>query len=558
MLITLLLMPVSKAGNKNDAYNFDELDRCLSERQKYVDAKETKIHNLSKTLFYKQNTTEKQFEIYFSLYKEYQSFQYDSAYSYASKMLRVAEQLNDYNRIGRSKIALSFSCRSRGVYKEAYELLYSIDQNKLNADVLTDLYAYKSSLNIELAIFFGKEPYYSKYYKESLETARTTDKIATHDNIFVKSARIRIYELGKKYPEAIKLATDYLSKSPPDNHDYAMLAADIAGYYIMLGDTANAIKYYTKSSIADIKSATKETTAIRILAEILYKEKDFKRSHNYIVQALDDATYYNADQRKMQISTVFPIIEAEIFDTVKQQKNNLMIYSIAISCLLVSLLLALFVINRQRKRLNSAKVLIEQQNNELLASNNELTKSQKKISKQNSELLQTNDKLKEAQRIKEEYIGYFFTANSVYIEKLEDYRKLVNRKVRNKQMEDLLQISNTSELQQDRENMFALFDQIFLKLFPDFVERFNQLFQPEDRVNLKNTNNSLSAELRIFALIRLGITESERIAKFLDYSVHTVNNYKTKVKNRSIVPNELFEQKIMQIESIETIIDPEK
>ena len=93
--------------------------------------------------------------------------------------------------------------------------------------------------------------------------------------------------------------------------------------------------------------------------------------------------------------------------------------------------------------------------------------------------------------------------------------------------------------------MFALFDQIFLKLFPDFVERFNQLFQPEDRVNLKNTNNSLSAELRIFALIRLGITESERIAKFLDYSVHTVNNYKTKVKNRSIVPNELFEQKIM-------------
>ena len=272
------------------------------------------------------------------------------------------------------------------------------------------------------------------------------------------------------------------------------------------------------------------------------------------MQALEDAEFYNARQRKVQVSNIFPIIEAERFQVIQQQKNNLLIYLAALSLLLVLLSFAVFVILKQTSRLNKAKKLIQQQNVELLDSNKELTKSQEKIQRQNNELLLINEKLKETQRIKEEYIGYFFSANSSYLEKMEEYRKLVARKIKNKQAEELLQINSSTSFQQERENMFDLFDQIFLKLFPDFVNQYNQLFNPEDRVILKN-EHILNAELRIFALIRLGISESERIAQFLDYSVHTVNNYKTKVKNRSFVPNELFEQRIMQIESIKTDIE---
>lgn len=168
-------------------------------------------------------------------------------------------------------------------------------------------------------------------------------------------------------------------------------------------------------------------------------------------------------------------------------------------------------------------------------------------------MLRVNEKLKEVHRIKDEYIGYFFSVNSSYIEKTEEYHKMVARKIRNRQFDELLELSATSGLRKEKEDMFALFDQIFMKLFPDFVDRYNQLFNEEDRFVIK-PDGMLSPEIRIFALIRLGITESERIARFLDFSLSTVKNYKTKAKNRSTVPNEIFEQKIMEIESVKTEI----
>jgi hypothetical protein len=552
LFLTIAL--ISGAQNKNASYNFEELNQCIVNKKIYSDAKIHRIHDLLGLLEERRNTSIQKFNICSHLYQEYKTFQYDSAFAYATRMLNIAEHIGDVNLIGESRIALSFSCRSGGLYKEAYDLLYSIDPQKLNPDVRTDLFAYRSSFNIELAQFFGKDPYYTKYYNESLEASRMTAKIATHEDISVISAKVRILELEKDYRGAIRLTTKYLKTKKPDQHDYAMLAANIAGYLLTLKDTTQAIRYYIAASVADIKSATKETTAIRILAEILYKQKDFKSAHSYIMQALDDANFYNARQRKIQVGNIFPIIEAERFDVIKQQKNSLLIYSVLISILGLLFLLAIFVILKQTTKLNRAKKLIQKQNEELLISNEDLTCIQKEINKQNKELLQINDKLKETHRIKEEYIGYFFSASSTYLQKLDDYRKLVNRKIRNKQIEELMQLNNAYDIQQERENMFALFDQIFLKLFPDFVNQFNLLFKPEDQIVLRS-ENILTSELRIFALIRLGITESERIASFLDYSIHTVNNYKTKVKNRSIVPNELFEQKIMEIESIKTNIE---
>ena len=542
------------AQNKNAGHYFEELDQCIADKKVYTDAKTNRIQDLAVLLDNNRNSLSQKFDICTRLYEEYKSFQYDSAYAYATRMLNIAEKMKDQNLIGQSKIALSFSCRSGGLYKEAYDLLCSIDPNTLNDTNKSELYAYHSSFNLELAQFFQKEPYRSHYYQESFYYAKMVSPFAWHGSAAICTAKARVYALEKDYRQALTTAFFYLRKEKPYEHGYAMISADIADYYLSLKDTAQAIRYYVASSIADIKSATKETTSITALAKLLYKQKDFKRAHNYIMQGLENANFYNALQRKIQITSILPIIEAERFDMVKQQKNNLFIYAVAISILVLLFLIAIVIILKQTKRLNAAKELILEQNEELRASNQELTNVQERISKQNKELLQINEKLKETQRIKEEYIGYFFSANSAFLQKMEDYRKLVNRKIRNKQLEELIQITNSSDIQQEREQMFALFDQIFLKLFPDFVNHYNQLFHPEDQVILK-TNNILTLELRIFALIRLGINESERIASFLDYSVHTVNNYKTKVKNRSIVPNESFEHEIMKIESIKTIIN---
>jgi uncharacterized protein (UPF0297 family) len=219
-------------------------------------------------------------------------------------------------------------------------------------------------------------------------------------------------------------------------------------------------------------------------------------------------------------------------------------------------MISTLIILKQKKRLNSARLLIVKQNSDLLESNEQLKESQKKISKQNIDLVHINERLKEVHRIKDEYIGYFFSTNSAYLDKTEDFRKMVVRKIRNRQFDELIELSAATDLRKEREDMFELFDQIFMKLFPDFVIRYNQLFNEEDRVYIKS-DGMLTPEIRIFALIRLGITESERIAKFLDFSLSTVKNYKTKAKNRSIIPNELFEHKIMEIESVKTEI-PEK
>jgi Response regulator containing a CheY-like receiver domain and an HTH DNA-binding domain len=150
-------------------------------------------------------------------------------------------------------------------------------------------------------------------------------------------------------------------------------------------------------------------------------------------------------------------------------------------------------------------------------------------------------------RIKDEYIGYFFTANSSYIEKTEDFQKVVIRMIKNRKFEELIRLADSENLEKERKDMFSLFDQIFLRLFPDFINQYNLLFEEEDRVEMKDDKVQLTPEIRIFALIRLGISNNESIAKFLNLSLSTIKNYKTKVKNRSNVPNELFEQKIMEI-----------
>ena len=171
--------------------------------------------------------------------------------------------------------------------------------------------------------------------------------------------------------------------------------------------------------------------------------------------------------------------------------------------------------------------------------------AQQLLNEKNEHLQHTNERLNEANRIKEEYIGYFFNNNLAYVEKMDELRKMVARKVRAGQHEELLKLPAAAENRREREELFALFDRIFLSLFPDFVERYNDLFNEENRLEV--TQNILPAELRIFALIRLGITSSDRIATFLDFSLSTVKNYKTKARNRSRIPNELFEQKIMEI-----------
>lgn len=528
-----------------------KLDACIEKRSEYEISKIQRIKKLESTLEKDNIPLANQYELYAGLYNEYQSYKYDSAYSFAGKMLGSAQKLNDKNRIVKSKIALGFSCMSAGLYKEASEISASINFTGLRDNVQVELYSFLSTLNLNMSYFSASEPYHTEYKNKSLIYCKKWLALSPIESSEYHLAKIREYQFENNYVEAIRKSEQYLSTKNIQPHDYAIVASTLGYFYQIQKDTTKAILYFASAAIEDVKMATKETAAIRQLAELLYKKGDIQHAYSYANLALDDANFYNARQRKIEVGQILPIIEAGRFQIIKEQKDKLLIYSGLISILFTLVLIATIIILNQKKRLNSARLLIVEQNNNLLETNEELNEIQKKISNQNLDLLQINERLKEAHRIKDEYIGYFFQTNSNYLEKIDNFRKMVARKIRNGQFDELSHLNETSDLRKEREEMFASFDQIFMRLFPDFVDRYNQLFKEEDRVAVK-ASGMLTPEIRIFALIRLGITESERIAKFLDFSLSTVKNYKTKAKNRSVIPNEFFEQKIMEIESVKT------
>jgi hypothetical protein len=194
----------------------------------------------------------------------------------------------------------------------------------------------------------------------------------------------------------------------------------------------------------------------------------------------------------------------------------------------ILVLVFLVIIVRQVKKLKTAEVL---------------------ITNANHNLQEINHQLREADKIKEEYIGYYFNINSDYIDKIEDVLKAIDQKLMARKFDDIRFIVNNINLKREREELFVSFDKVFLKLFPDFVTTFNSYFKEENRIVLKD-NQLLNTELRIFALIRMGINDTEKIARILDYSVNTIYTYKTKVKSKSTLPNEEFEKKIMEIMTV--------
>lgn len=527
-----------------------DLEKAIAQKERFEKEKLSRIQQLSQQLTAQSLTAAERYLLCRDLCHEYQSFKYDSAYVYSQRMLLSALQMGDKMKITESKIAVSNSCISAGLYKEAFEVANSIDTVSIDTMARAALYSLLSTMYMEMAIFVHAEPFLADYRNQS---RRYTQQVLTMagpaQNVILE--KLRMCQLNDDYDRLVDLAETYLATNTEKTRLRAMVASLLGFAYRTKGNNSKAIVHFSHAAVLDLEMAIKETAAIRQLAEILFAMGDVERAYEYANIALADANFYNARHRKIEIGNVLPIIDSGRFDIIKRQKNQLWVYFTISSMLFMVVLLAALLIFHQLRRLAKARMLILEKNEELSVRNGELEAREQQISHQNHELHHINNKLIEANRIKDEYIGYFFSINSTYIEKIENLHKMVVKKVRNRQFEDLLQLAGATELQSERENMYVLFDQTFVKLFPDFVARYNQLFPNEDKLVLKNEHN-LNAELRIFALIRLGVTETERIAKFLNYSVHTVNNYKTKAKNRSFVPNEQFESRIMEIESVQT------
>jgi hypothetical protein len=509
------------------------LDDVVANRQDYVDKRNERIARLQAEL--KNAVPASRYTIYFKLYEEYKTFIYDSAFTYASKLQDEAYRSHDASKITFAKVKLGFILVSSGMFKEALDSLHTVNRSVLADSQRVEFYSLMARTYYDL-VDFNRDRYFTQLYTRlgnhyidsALQFCETTAN-AFHSLQAMRHLR------RQEYTAATADLANVLHRAGLTDAELA-IAASTQGYiYLQTGKIDDAILMLIKASAADVRSSTKETLAILNLAELLYKKGDVLRAYEYVKIAMDDANFYGARHRKIQVAAIFPIIEGHKLNTVEHQRKLLITYAVVITILSLITITSAVIIYKQFRKLKQAEERI--------------THANQNLQEANALLKEVNNRLMEANKIKEEYIGYYFNINSEYLVKIQAFKQAIDTKLMTKKYEDIRYVVNNINLKKEREELYLSFDKVFLKLFPDFVTTFNSFFKEEDRIVLKD-GQLLNTELRIFALIRMGIHDTEKIAKILDYSINTIYNYKARIKSKSMVANEEFEQKIMEIKAL--------
>ncbi len=528
-LILALFSVLDVFSQTNTDSLLQALNKAIEKKDVYVQAKLARIHALGTQLRSLRDPSPLgRFDLYNKLYHEYKVFIYDSAFHYAQKLSRIAYQFHDPSRISYGKVKTGFILVSAGMFKETFDTLKTVEVRSLPDSSKIDYYSVMARTYFDLGNY-DNDPYYNPIYITRgslyLDSALRLCQPGSYNYLYLSNYKNL---MTGNTNEALKEVHLLLTTLKITDHQRAVNSHHLGTLYLAKGQTDQALEAYVTAAIADIHSATKENAAMNSAADIVYKKGDIKNAYELIKQAMEDALFYGAKQRKIQIGSILPIIAADKLTNVESQRRLWLIYSSALTVLAFLVLVFAFIIVRQVKKLKNAELLIKATNHSLQ---------------------ETNHMLREADKIKEEYIGYYFNINSDYIDKIEEVKKAIDQKLMTKKFDEIRFIVDNINLKREREDLFVSFDKVFLKLFPDFVTIFNSYFKEEDRIILKD-NQLLNTELRIFALIRMGIGDTEKIARILNYSVNTIYTYKTKIKSKSLVPNEEFEKKIMEIMTV--------
>ena len=527
--------------NKSTDALLHKIDGLVKNRRTYGVEKETRIADL-KRLLAEAASDEQRYGFCGRLFDEYRAYNLDSSFVYAQRKEELAHRLNKQDYLDDSAMNIAEVMGTTGMYKEALELLGKIDKKTLP----DYLYGYYYHLYRTIYGLMGdyavtekaKKEYYrmTDLYRDSLLQVNASDSLG---HALVMADKCIVHA---RYDEAIDMLMEYYRKPSLDDHAQAMIAYTISEGYRLKGDKQGQKHYLALSAIADLKSAVKEYVSLRKLASLVYEEGDIDRAYNYLKCSLEDATLCNARLRTLEISQVFPIIDKAYQLKTERQQREMKISLICISLLSVFLLAAIFFVYKQMKKVAAARREVVDTNTLLQELNEELHNS-------NSQLKEMNHTLSEANYIKEEYIGRYMDQCSTYLDKMDLYRRSLNKIAAAGRVEELYKAIKSSQfLDEELKEFYANFDVTFLQLFPNFVDEFNALLtepmQPKP-------GEQLNTELRIFALIRLGITDSTKIAQFLRYSVTTIYNYRTRVRNKALGEREEFEAKVMKIGKVE-------
>jgi hypothetical protein len=529
------------------------LNQKLANRGMYDQKKVADIEKIRADLYRNYASPSKRYSNYDRLYNAYKSYVHDSAYVYCLKLNASARMLNDEQKINLSKIKMGFVLVSAGMFKEGLDTLKLVNVSRLNKQEKYEYLFLQARSHFDLADYDKISDYYARYnqiglnYCDSIIRSTRPDSYAYLSASGLKAIRQRKYlQASVTYEKILQLPQNYL--------DSAINLSCLSFTYFELSKSKPGLENLLRAAIIDYSHSTKESVALTNLANRLYQQGDIKTAFSYINYAIDDANFYGARHREAQISNIMPIIQSEKVNGIERQTTILKAYASVITLLVILVVVFTFITLRQLKKLRKADRIIIAQHAELNTANESLQLLNTQLDKSNKSLLRINTKLDEANLIKDEYIGYFFNIHSSYIEKIDKLKRSIEKNIKAENYSEISLTLKKLNTDLERENLSHSFDTVFLSLFPNFVDDFNSLFIRDYQIELPE-GQLLNTELRIFALIRLGIDENETIAKILNYSVNTIYTYKTKVKNRSIITNEEFEDRIMQIRAVKDASD---
>ena len=542
----------SFAQNKNIKDLYEQLDQAIKQSQYYISQKESRITKIKKQSR-KGHTPQQLLTAYYKLYEEYKAYQSDSSIYYIHQAIDLAKRNNMKSDITKLRSLLALQYSTSGAFTEALHVLQSIDKKTLNNSNKKDyyiafyhVYGELGFTNINIDTDLSQE-FYSKQdcYRDTLFSILSPN---SEDYLMRKEV---LLTNQNKLKEALKINDIRLSKCKKGSHEYGIVAYYRYLIYRSLKDE-DMVKYWLlQSAICDVKCTINDQASLWILAEILSKEKDVERSYKYINFSWNANKRFSTRIRSWQISPVLGTIDHNYQAELKKANHSLIFVIICVSLLVIALALLTFYVNKQKSYLSKAR-------NELKKTNTQLEELNNKLSSTNGMLKTSNDKLNESNGVKEEYIGQFLGACSHYIDKLDKLRLNVNKMVKNKQYDELYSMTKSSEVkEQELEELYANFDKVFLNLFPNFVEDLNGLLKEEYQIH-QSSPDKLSAIVRVFALIRLGIDDSTKIAEFLHYAVNTIYNYRAKLRNGAIIDRNEFEKKVRELGTLMKHQEPEE
>lgn len=520
-------------------YLISQVDEAVNRSDEYIAQKEKRI-TLLRMQLRQIRDADGEYQTAFRLYEEYKPFINDSAIFYLNRCITLATASGNRERVGLCRSLLALRCSNTGMYNEALTILGQVNPDEMGKNSLGTYYFAYVHVYGELAYYTHLAGMRRHYEAEQARYRRLMfGVLPRYDNNRMQVEELTLMNEGR-YKQSMAVNNEWLKRVPEGSHVYALVALYRYLEYKNVGDSVRMMQWLARSVLADIRNGVLDQGSMWEMANQLMVHGDVDRAYRYISFTSDCAGRFGSRQRLSQISPLLSTIANQYKAESEKNYHRLMIALGILTVFMLLVLILYYYTNRQRQHLAEVRDSLKQSNCQLSELNQQLLHL-------NEQLVESNAQLTDANRVKEEYVGRFMRMCSVYVDRLDGMRKRVSRLVKTKRYDELNELVKTdSSKEQELDELYVNFDKAFLHLFPNFVDCFNELLRPDEQVQL-STAERLNTTVRIFALIRLGIDDSSKIAEFLHYSVNTIYNYRARVKNGAKVDRDTFEERVKAI-----------